>query len=74
MSDCPQKGGCPTLLGLMVTVIIAIVAGAGLSSFANKAIPLRGVADQAVELVIVMGVILAAISGLRAFRGRGKSH
>ena len=74
MSDCPNNGGCPTLLGLVVTVVIAIVAATALSSFANKALPLGGVADQAVELVIVMGVILAAISGLRAFRRRGKSH
>ena len=54
MSECPNKGGCPTIVGLLVTVVIAVIAGAGLSSFANQTLPLGGISDQAVRLVIVI--------------------
>ncbi len=71
MSDCPREGGgCPTMVGLIVTVLIAIVAAALLSSFAGTALPMGGLAGEALNLAIVTLVIICAIAGLRAFRNR----
>ncbi|GJL90946.1 hypothetical protein [Hyphococcus sp.] len=73
MSECPNKkrGGCPTLLGLMVTVVLTLIAAFGLTEASRMFLPVDGFAGKGVELAIVVGVILVAINALRSFRRRG---
>ncbi|WDI31821.1 hypothetical protein PUV54_01295 [Hyphococcus flavus] len=66
------RGGCPTILGLIVTVVIAAAAAFGLTALADSAFALGGAAGLAVRLAITLAVILIAVAGLRSFRARNR--